>query len=134
MQDSTTTALLTREQLRLKLNERGYPLTVSYFNKICLPSVGDGPPVAKWWGKRPLYNLEDALAWAKSRCSSEPGKLIAPQVEREKLPAKLIAPQVERAGLPDHSELLQQDHFAERHKSRCSSKPGKLKRLTQSPK
>ena len=32
-------ALLTREQLRLKLNERGYPLTASYFNKISLPSV-----------------------------------------------------------------------------------------------
>ena len=77
MKDDTTTALLTREQLRLKLNERGYPLSVSYFNKISLPSVNAGPPVAKWWGKRPLYRLEEALAWAESRCSSAPTKLIA---------------------------------------------------------
>jgi hypothetical protein len=77
MKDPTAPALLTREQLRLKLNALGYPLTASYFNKISLPSVNAGPPVAKWWGKRPLYLLEDALAWAESRCSSAPTKLIA---------------------------------------------------------
>jgi hypothetical protein len=70
--------LLTREQLRLKLNEQGYPLTASYFNKISLPSVNAGPPVAKWWGKRPLYRLDDALAWVERRCGSAPGRLIAP--------------------------------------------------------
>ena len=72
----TDAALLTREQLRLKLNELGYPLTQSYFNKISLPSVNAGPPVAKWWGKRPLYRLDEGLAWAESRCGSSPGKLI----------------------------------------------------------
>jgi hypothetical protein len=61
--------LLTREQLRQRLNESGYPITASYFNKVCLPSVGNGPPVAKQWGKRPLYNLADALAWAEARCN-----------------------------------------------------------------
>jgi hypothetical protein len=136
MHDQIAPTLLTRKPLLLKLNERGFPLTMSNLNKLCLPSVNGGPPVAKWWGKRPLYNLEDALAWAESLCSSKPGKLIAPQVEREKLPAKLIAPPVERAELSAHSELLQQDHSAERHeaKPRCSSKPGKLNRLPQSPK
>jgi hypothetical protein len=69
--------LLTRAQLRLKLNEHGYPLTQSYLNKISLPSVNAGPPVAKWWGKRPLYRLDDALAWAESRCGSSPGRLAA---------------------------------------------------------
>jgi hypothetical protein len=73
---TTTEALLTREQLRLHLNEQGYPLSQSYFNKISLPSVNAGPPVAMWWGKRPLYRLDDALAWAESRCGSSPGKLI----------------------------------------------------------
>jgi len=75
MNDNTEPALLTREQLRIKLNERGHPLTASYFNKISLPSVNAGPPVAKWWGKRPLYRLNEALAWADSRCGSSPGKL-----------------------------------------------------------
>ena len=76
MQDLTATALLTREQLRLKLVELGYPLTASYFNKISLPSVNAGPPVARWWGKRPLYRLDEALAWAEFRCGSSPGRLV----------------------------------------------------------
>ena len=81
MKDQTAPALptpeqlLTREQLRLKLSELGYPLTESYFQKICLPSVNAGPPVAKWWGRRPLYRLDEALA--ESRCGSSPGKLVA---------------------------------------------------------
>jgi hypothetical protein len=70
--------LLTRERVRLQLNELGFPLTASYFQKICLPSVNAGPPVAKWWGKRPLYRLDEALAWAEARSGSSPGKLIAP--------------------------------------------------------
>jgi hypothetical protein len=65
---NTTTPLLTREQLRQRLNSQGYPISASYFSKICLPSVNAGPPVAKLWGKRPLYDLEAALAWAESRC------------------------------------------------------------------
>jgi hypothetical protein len=60
--------LLTREQLRQRLNAQGYPISASYFSKICLPSVSAGPPVAKLWGKRPLYDLDAALAWAESRC------------------------------------------------------------------
>jgi hypothetical protein len=74
---TTPEALFTREQLRLRLNERGYPITPSYWNKINLPSVNAGPPVAKWFGKRPLYRLEDALAWAESRCSTTRSKLVA---------------------------------------------------------
>jgi hypothetical protein len=66
--DTLSSPLLTREQVRQRLNERGYPITASYFNKVCLPSVAAGPPVAKQWGKRPLYDLEAALAWAESRC------------------------------------------------------------------
>ena len=54
------TPLLTRDQVRERLNAEGYPLKASYFNKICLPSRDAGPPVAKWWGKRPLYRLSDA--------------------------------------------------------------------------
>ena len=60
--------LLTREQLLQRLNERGYVMSASYFAKICLPSRNEGPPVAKQWGKRPLYDLDAALAWAEGRC------------------------------------------------------------------
>jgi hypothetical protein len=61
-------AYLTRDQLLSRLNERGYPIKPTYFHKMCLPSRNAGPPVAKWWGKRPLYKLDDALAWAELRC------------------------------------------------------------------
>jgi hypothetical protein len=62
--------LLTREQLRQRLNERGYVMSASYFSKICLPSRNEGPPVAKQWGKRPLYDLDAGLAWAEGRCKT----------------------------------------------------------------
>jgi hypothetical protein len=62
--------LLTREQLRHELNARGYVMSASYFSKICLPSRNEGPPVAKQWGKRPLYDLEAGLAWAEGRCKT----------------------------------------------------------------
>ena len=65
----TKAPLLTREQLRERLNAHGFPISASYFNKVCLPSVGGGPPVAKQWGKRPLYSLDAALAWAEARCT-----------------------------------------------------------------
>jgi hypothetical protein len=68
--DQTKSPLLTREQLRQRLNAAGYPITASYFNKVCLPSVNAGPPVAKQWGKRPLYSWETALAWAEARCTA----------------------------------------------------------------
>ena len=74
---TTPEALLTREQLRVRLNERGYPITASYWAKINLPSVNAGPPVARWFGKRPLYRLEDGVTWAESRCSSSRSKLVA---------------------------------------------------------
>ena len=74
---STTSPLLTRDALLKELNERGYKISQSYWNKINLPSVNAGPPVAKWFGKRPLYYLDPGLAWAESRCGSSRGKLVA---------------------------------------------------------
>jgi hypothetical protein len=65
---TTDQIFFTRDQLREELNARGYPLTATYFSKMCLPSRNAGPPIAKWFGRRPLYRLEDGLAWAESRC------------------------------------------------------------------
>ncbi len=62
--------LLTREQLRRQLNDRGFVISYGYFSQLCLPSRGNGPPIAKWWGSRPLYDLEAGLAWAEGRCTS----------------------------------------------------------------
>jgi hypothetical protein len=58
---------MTRSQLCSFLNERGYPIGESTLNKLCAPSRGEGPPIAKWWGKRPLYTPGSGLAWAQNR-------------------------------------------------------------------
>jgi hypothetical protein len=68
---------MTRKQALQFLHEHSFPISEAYFNKICLPSRKAGPPVARWWGGKPLYDPDATLAWAESRCSSAPGNLIA---------------------------------------------------------
>jgi hypothetical protein len=75
--DTSTPPLLTREDTRQALARHGYKISPSYWNKLNLPSVNAGPPVAKWWGKRPLHDLNAALAWAESRCGESRGRLVA---------------------------------------------------------
>ena len=38
--------ILDRKQLLACLNENGFPIKRTYLNRICLPSVNLGPPVA----------------------------------------------------------------------------------------
>jgi hypothetical protein len=60
--------LMTREQLREYLNnDLGIPVGKSTLVKLCAPAVGEGPPVAAWWNRRPLYSRRDAKAWAEKR-------------------------------------------------------------------
>ena len=61
--------LLTREELRQYINDAGIPLGASTFEKLCMPSRGEGPPIEFFWGNRPLYKPERGLAWARSRLS-----------------------------------------------------------------
>jgi hypothetical protein len=58
---------LTRSQLGEFLRERGFPIGESTLDKLCSPARGEGPPVAKWWGSRPLYTESGGLAWAMAR-------------------------------------------------------------------
>jgi hypothetical protein len=66
----TKKPLMTRKQALAFLLEHGFPITEAYFNKLCLPSRNAGPPVAKLWGPRPLYQADQVLAWAESRCTA----------------------------------------------------------------
>ncbi len=63
---------LTRKQLVLLLQEYGYPIAKSTLDKLCMPAINEGPPVAAWWGRRPLYDPEEALAWAEARARPHP--------------------------------------------------------------
>jgi hypothetical protein len=65
----TSKPLMTRSELRVFLNSEGFPLGESTFEKICMPSRGEGPEVEAWWGGRPLYNPERSLEWARGRLS-----------------------------------------------------------------
>jgi hypothetical protein len=63
---------LTRKELIIYLREQGYPIGDSTFEKLCMPTVNEGPPVDAWWGRRPLYDPDEALAWAERR-TRQPG-------------------------------------------------------------
>jgi hypothetical protein len=58
---------LTRKQLGAHLRQQGFPIGDSTLTKVCAPSIGEGPPVAAWWGRRPLYDPDAGIAWAESR-------------------------------------------------------------------
>jgi hypothetical protein len=64
----TTTALprfLTRKQLLIFLNNEGIPIGKSTLDKLC--ALGQGPPVAAWWGRLALHRPAESLAWAMAR-------------------------------------------------------------------
>jgi len=63
----TSKPRMTRKELAEFLREHGYPIGNSTLVKLCCPAVGQGPPVAAWWGNRPLYNPDDGIAWAEAR-------------------------------------------------------------------
>jgi hypothetical protein len=67
MNESPNKPRLTRRQLAAKLRELGYPIGDGTMAKLCAPAVGQGPPVAAWWGNRTLYDLDAGIAWAESR-------------------------------------------------------------------
>jgi hypothetical protein len=58
---------MTRSQLGDFLRGRGFHIGESTLDKLCAPGRGEGPPIAKYWGKRPLYTADDGLTWARSR-------------------------------------------------------------------
>jgi hypothetical protein len=58
---------MTRAQVCAHLRAHGYPIGGSTMDKLCAPAVNEGPPVAAWWGRRPLYDPDEALVWAEKR-------------------------------------------------------------------
>jgi len=70
---------MTRRQIAAYLREHGVPVGDSTLDKLCMPTVNEGPPVAAWWGRRPLYDPEEALAWAESRMRPAQTTTISPQ-------------------------------------------------------
>jgi hypothetical protein len=61
---------MTRRQLAEFLTANGYPISLSYLEKMCAPAIDQGPPTSAWWGNRPLYDPDEAIVWAEGRLSS----------------------------------------------------------------
>jgi hypothetical protein len=57
----------TRSQLVAHLTENGFVTSNSQMNKWCMPSCDEGPKPAFWWGRRPIYDLDEGLVWARAR-------------------------------------------------------------------
>jgi len=57
----------TRKQIGAHLRALGWHISDSILDKLCAPSVAQGPPPECWWGGRPLYNFAAAEAWARAR-------------------------------------------------------------------
>ena len=66
----TSKPKLFRSQLTELFRENGLPpLSLSYLNKIhCL---GDGPPVAMIWNRRPMYDPDQALEWLRAKVDQQ---------------------------------------------------------------
>ena len=71
----TDDRLMTREQLFAFLHEHGWPVGKGTWQKLCSPSIGKGPPIAGYWGKRPLYRPTEGLAWMRSLLSASPSRI-----------------------------------------------------------
>jgi hypothetical protein len=71
----TERPLLTRRQLVVYLNDNGFPIGRGTINRLCSPAYGDGPPVAGWWGNRPLYEPAQAIEWARARLRPKSGPI-----------------------------------------------------------
>lgn len=61
----------TRRQAAEFLTKNGYPIAFGTFERMSMPSRGQGPKVDGVFNGRFLYRAEDLLGWAKSR--SQPG-------------------------------------------------------------
>jgi hypothetical protein len=70
--------LMTRAQLVQFLNANGFPISESTLSKLCSPKINRGPPISKWWGKRPLHAPEPSLAWARALLRNGPTDIAAP--------------------------------------------------------
>jgi hypothetical protein len=78
---------LTRGKIGPFLRDHSIPIGDSTIDKECAPSVNTGPPVAYWWGRRPLYDPTEVLKWARARLRSSrqnrvPGPIDIAHTER----------------------------------------------------
>ena len=71
IQQKPAGALLTRREAAKYISDQlGRPMSFSTLQKLC--AWGEGPSVAAWWGRRPLYSRDDLHAWVDDRSRLAP--------------------------------------------------------------
>jgi hypothetical protein len=58
---------LTRRELAQFLTEQGFKTSIHKLNRLCQPSVNQGPPACGRWGVSDLYDPSRGLDWAERR-------------------------------------------------------------------
>jgi hypothetical protein len=72
---ATTKPRMTRSEVVEHLREHGFPIGLATLDKLCAPACNEGPKPCAWWGSRPLYDPDEALAWAESRLTASAVRL-----------------------------------------------------------
>jgi hypothetical protein len=79
---------MTRKELGAHLRACGFPISDSVLNKLCMPTVGQGPPILCWFGKRALYDPDEAIAWAEAR--TRPARSLRGETEHEAIRSRAV--------------------------------------------
>jgi hypothetical protein len=68
MVDDNSDRLATRDELRAIIKDAtGIEFSRGTLDQLCSPSRNEGPRVAGWLGRRPLYSVSEGIAWARAR-------------------------------------------------------------------
>jgi hypothetical protein len=80
---------VTRRQAVEVLNEHGFPTSYSTLAKITSPSQleeGLGPPPVAYFGKHPLFDVQQLLAWAEQKLTPTAGRIAIADKRPDKPP------------------------------------------------
>jgi len=63
-----------REAREYMIRKYGACPSLSTLNKLSAPSVGQGPPIEGYLGRRPLYDFDKFADWALRLIKPQPGR------------------------------------------------------------
>jgi hypothetical protein len=114
-----------REEMRAHLAAHGLHYGKSTINKLCAPAEDKGPPVWAWLGRRPIYDFDEALAWAEAQL----------RPSRQGSIASLIEPRRSTEGTPASDTLATEQKIVEAaSQDSLISAPNKPGTCTSTPK
>jgi hypothetical protein len=69
--DGEESEFLFQRDIAPFLRALGYAYSTSEINRLCSPAVNRGPPIARWYGPRPLRRPTDVIGWAEERLQAK---------------------------------------------------------------